>query len=331
MARTEYGFRVLGDLSGPRRLVDYWRAFHGYCHADPGAQPEIPAYLSAFTYGADFRRHLEATGSTRDYGGSVGVPFVKWDLDARDDLGAALTAARRLAAFLLDHYGLDPADLLVGFSGSKGFHVEWRVGWPVEPGPMANLVCRRFAESIAERIGVRIDVGVYDKVRAFRIWNSRHPRTGLYKIRLDAEDILQTSIDWILHQAAEPIPFEPPGPSVCPAAEADWRRAEQAVRDETEQRRVRAPRVGGTADARINRATWELITDPLAVAIGTRHSRLFQAAANLAEFESTDELIAAVLTEPGLDTQLPPREVERQIECGIQHVRRRRGGEEVHE
>ncbi len=63
-------------------------------------------------------------------------------------------------------------------------------------------------------------------------------------------------------QAVEPIPFELPAPSVCPAAEADWRRAEQAVRADAEERRVRT---AGTADARITRATCELITDPIAV------------------------------------------------------------------
>jgi hypothetical protein len=328
MTPTTLGFRVLGDLSGPRLLVDYSRCYTAYCHADPGAQPEIPAYLSSFSYGADFRRHLETTGSTRDFGGSVGVPFVKWDLDREDDLAAALHDTRRLVAFLMDQYRLDPADLLVGFSGSKGFHVEWRVGWLIEPSPRANLVCRRFAEDIAARIGIRIDTGVYDKVRAFRIWNSRHPKSRHYKIRIDAEDLLHVRVEWILGLAAEPVPFDPPAPSGCPAAAADWRRTEQAVRAGAEERRVRTI---GTANARINRATLELITNPIAIEVGTRHSRLFQAAANLAEFGTMDELIAAVLTEPGLDTGLPPREVERQIECGIQHARRRRGGEEVHE
>ena len=47
--------------------------------------------------------------------------------------------------------------------------------------------------------------------------------------------------------------------------------------------------------------------------------------ANLAELGTLDDLIRAILTEPGLDTGLPPREVERQIRCGIEHARRQRG------
>jgi hypothetical protein len=328
MSPAPYGFRVLGDLAGPRHLIDFWRAFLAYCHADPRAQPEIPAYLSAYTYGEDFRRHLTATGSTRDFCGSVGVPFIKWDVDREDNLEAALHDARRLTAYLADHYLLDPADVLVGFSGSKGFHIELPVGWPVEPGPRANLVCRRFAEAVAGRIGVKIDVGIYDKVRPFRAWNSRHPKTGHYKVRVDVDDLLYVSVDWILRRAAEPVAFEPPVPPACPAAEADWRRAEQAVRAHAAERRAPA---AGTGNARINQLTHQLMTDPISVAVGDRHRRLFAAAANLAEFDTLDDLIAALLTEPGLDTGLPPREVARQIECGIKHARRQRGGEEADE
>lgn len=328
MARIAYGFWVQGDLSGPRRLVDYWKALRGYCRVDPGVRPEVPAYLSAFAFGADFRRHLEATDSTRDFSGSVGVPSVKWDIDRPGDAAAALLDTRRLAAYLLDHYALAPSDLLVGFSGDKGFHVELLVGWRVEPDASAHRVCRRFAEKIAAEIGVPIDSSVYDKVRAFRLWNSRHQRTGLYKIRLDAEDLLYMSADWIRGQAGEPIPFELPDPSRCPAAEADWRDAEQAVLATVQERRARP---SGAADARINRATLELVTDPVAVTQGTRSTRLFQAAANLAEFGSIDELIHALLTEPALDTGLPPREVKRQIQCGIEFARQHRGGKEVYE
>jgi hypothetical protein len=328
MAETLLGFRVLGDLSGPRTLIDFWRAYAAYCKADSCAMPEIEAYISAFGYGADFRLHFETTGSTRDFSGSVAVPFVKVDIDRKDDLAAALYDTRRFIAFLLDHYRMDPAALLVGFSGHKGCHIEWRVGWPVDPSPWAHQACRRFVESIAARIDVRIDSSVYDRVRAFRAWNSRHPWSGLFKIRLDPEDLMHASAGWVLGRASEPIPFDLPDPVFCPSAEADWRVAEQAVRAEAESRRVRA---AGTADARITRATWELITNPIAVLDGTRSKRLFQAAANLAEFGSLDALIAAVLEEPALDTGLPPREVRRQIECGIDFARRRRGEEEAHE
>ncbi len=163
-------------------------------------------------------------------------------------------------------------------------------------------------------------------MRLFRAWNSRHQRTGLYKTRIDPDDLLHLSLDAILKYAVEPIPFEPPVPSGCPEAEADWRRAEQAVRALAEQRRAIAPG-GGRTGSGINALTQQLLFDPTSVEIGDRHRRIFAAAANLAEFDTIDELIAELLTEPGLDTGLPPREVARQIDCGIRHVRGQRGME----
>ncbi len=52
---------------------------------------------------------------------------------------------------------------------------------------------------------------------------------------------------------------------------------------------------------------------------GERANRLFSAAANLEEFASVNELAFALLTEPALDSGLPPGEVRRQIECGLSH------------
>ncbi len=68
--------------------------------------------------------------------------------------------------------------------------------------------------------------------------------------------------------------------------------------------------------------------DPISVAVGDRHRRIFAAAANLAEFATIDDLIEALLTEPGLDTGLAPGEVARQIQGGINHVRGQRGTED---
>ena len=178
----------MGGTDNARQLVDYAK-----CLAHPAARCEVPAYLSAFVYPVEFRRHLETTGSTRDYRGPVGVPSVKWDIDRDGNLDAALNDTRRLAAFLADRYRLDADDLLIGFSGSKGFHVELPIGWMVEASPDANMICRLFAERAANDIGVVIDSGVYDKVRPFRAWNSKHPRTGLRKIRIELDDLLVSS------------------------------------------------------------------------------------------------------------------------------------------
>jgi len=322
MISTPYAFRVMGGTDNERRIVDYGKAFHAYCNADAAARPEIPAYLSAFTYPVEFRRHLETTRSTRDYHGPVGVPSIKWDIDRDGNLDAALHDTRRLSAFLTDRYRLDADDLMIGFSGSKGFHVELLIGWTVEPTPDANLTCRRFAEHAANEIGVTIDAGIYDKVRPFRAWNSRHHKTYLHNIIIDMNELLVSRVDAITRRAVEPIPFDPPTPSPSPSLLAAWNDAQRDVRCRQAERQARQT---GPADAGLNALTRQLIVEPINVEVGERHRRLFSAAANMAELGTIDGLILAVLTEPGLDTGLPPREVERQIRTGIEHTRRQRG------
>lgn len=54
--------------------------------------------------------------------------------------------------------------------------------------------------------------------------------------------------------------------------------------------------------------------------MGDRHRLLFSAAANLAEFGCPPALAHELLTESALDSGLPPKEVRRQIDCGLDPV-----------
>jgi hypothetical protein len=314
-------FRVLGSADGRRDLVSYAKAVARYADADPIVHPEIPAFLSSFTYPAAMRHHVETTGSTKSYVGPVGVPAIRWDIDIDDDPDAALNAARHLAGHLAERYGQD--GLSVFFSGSKGYHVETATGNAVEPTLDANQIARKVAEMVASTVAVPIDLGVYDRLRLWRAPNSKHPRTGLFKVRIEPEDLLHASTECVCQRAVEPIPFDPPAlASPAPQFLDDWRRAELAVRDRSNERRERRGQVG-SGGARINALTRRLITNPEEIQVGERHRLLFSAA-NLAEFDRIEDLIVDLLTVPGLDTALPPREVDRQIACGIGHARRQR-------
>ena len=95
MMRATLAFRVLGSVDGRRDLVSYKKAVARYADADPVIHPEIPAFLSVFTFPDAMRRHVATTGSTRDYDGPVGVPALRWDIDSEDDPDAALNRASR--------------------------------------------------------------------------------------------------------------------------------------------------------------------------------------------------------------------------------------------
>ncbi|MBN2293940.1 MAG: hypothetical protein JXM70_16050 [Pirellulales bacterium] len=317
MTNMPYGFRIVGPTWERRRLVDAAGAFSGYARCDKQAEVKREGYLSAFQFGEDFRRLLTETGSTAGYAGPCWSPWLWFDIDC-EELGDALTDARRLASLLDERYRLPEEALLIFFSGSKGFHVGLPTAlWSPEPSDVFHQVARRFAENTAEQAGVAIDTGVYDRVRAFRAPNSRHPKTGLHKRWLSFDELMGLSLDAILDRAKQPEAFDLPD-ALAPKdqAVADWQMASRQVTEQIEAKA--ALRAGNIEGATLNRQTLNFIRD--GASVGDRHRLLFSAAANLAEFGCPPALAIALLEEPSLDAGLPPKEVRRQIRCGLSSV-----------
>ncbi len=314
MTACPYGFRIVGNCTNSRRLVDAALALAAYASCDERAEPDRESYLSAFQFGADFRQHLESTGTTKAFAGESWTPWLWCDID-RDDPQAATNDARRLCSACIERYGMSDDDLLVFLSGSKGYHVGLPTAlWQPQPSVMFHRVARRFAEQVADVAGVTIDTGVYDRVRAFRAPNSRHPKTGLHKRRLAVDELMHLGTDAIRKLAQEPAPFDIPNLNGhSEQAETDWQRAAEQVCQQTEAMTER--RANGNGNASLNRQTLEFIRD--GASVGDRHRLLFSAAANLAEFDCPPSLAHALLTESGRDSGLSPSQVRRQIDCGL--------------
>jgi hypothetical protein len=308
-----YGFRIVGSVHEDRRLVNHADAFAAYASLDPRAAVEREAYLSAFMFGADFRALLESTGSCRGFDGACWSAWLWFDID-RAELDAALRDARRLALAFVERYRLDDDQLLIFFSGSKGFHLGLPSAlWVPEPSATFHRGYRRFAEGIASAVGVNIDTGVYDRVRAFRAPNSRHPKTGLHKRRLSLDELTGLSLDAVRKLAEQPAPFDlPDAPSACDRAEADWTEAVELVRRTSE---AKAQANGNGKGPALNRQTLAFIRD--GAGEGDRHRLLYSAARNLGEFGCPPALAHALLSEVALDCGLAPKDVVRQIECGL--------------
>lgn len=312
-----YGFRIVGDCHNERRLVDAEAAFVAHCECDARAALERESYLSAFCFGHDFRQLLAATGSAKGFAGPTWARWLWFDID-RDDLAAARVDCQKLVATVLDRFAIADDELLILFSGRKGFHVGLpTVLWSAEPGRDFHLQSRRFAEGIAASANVAIDSGVYDRVRALRAPNSKHPHTGRHKRLVRLDGLMRLSADRIVELAAEPWPFElPTAPKSCPKAIADWQQAGETV----EQERLAATeRRQSGIGSRVTRATLAFIRD--GASKGNRHPALFSAAANLAEFGCSFELAFGLLSEAALDTGLTPSDVRRQIERGLDQGR----------
>lgn len=310
-----FGFRVLGAITEPRRLIEHAAAFRGHAECDPKAELHRECYLSAFQFGDDFAAWLDAHDSTKSYAGPCWAAWLWLDVD-RTDLDDATRDARRLAAFAVDRWRLNDDDLLLFFSGAKGFHI----GLPLSrcgalaPSTAFNSQCRRLAERLAREAAVTIDDGVFDRVRLFRAPNSWHPKTGRHKRRLAFDELLNVTTAGIVERSAEPSPFElPDPPPPHPQALDDWRQTgEELVRQVAD---LAERRTTSTGPARLNRSTLAFIRD--GATVGDRHRMLYSAARNLAEFGCPPNLAHELLTEAALDSGLPPAEVRRQITCGL--------------
>ncbi len=312
----KFGFRIVGDCHNERRLVNADAAFVAHAECDPKAELQSECYLSAFCFDDDFAKQLNATGTTKGFLGSTWSPWLWFDID-REDIDNATVDARRLVASLLERFSIAGDELLLFYSGSKGYHVGLPTSlWMPSPSNAFHLYCRKVAESIATVSNVAIDSGVYDRVRAFRAPNSRHPKTSRHKRFLELDELMSLRTSRIIELAFEPMPFElPTTPKACRRAMQDWQAAVASV--DAEQSNAIERRQAGGDSSTLNRSTKEFMHD--GATNGDRHRRLFSAAANLAEFGCSFELAWALLSESALDSGLSPSEVRRQIECGLNH------------
>ncbi len=322
VATHPHGFRIVGPCTGDRRRVDAVTAFRAYASCDARATVTSEAYLSAFQFADDFAEHLARTGSPAGFAGSTWAPYVWCDIDRDEPAGGiprALADARLLVDVLVETFAGPRGVLLPFLSGGKGFHVGIPTAlWEPAPSVHFHLVARQFAEGLAGEAKVAGDVGVYDRVRAFRAPNSRHPRTGLHKRYLPPDVFEHATVDDVLDMARQPAPFEPPDVAGVESADflvAAWGAAERVVVERLAAAERRRREVAeGKGDAGVTRATRAFLAG--AVDVGDRHRRLYSAAANLAELGVPLPAAKALLTEPALDLGLPPRDVTRGIECG---------------
>lgn len=320
------GAFVRGAPTSPRVLVRHADLLSAYADGLMLERDETrEAYLSHFAFGPELQAHYAA--NRQSVAGFAGPCWARWvvlDID-RTDLADALTDARRLVAFLRERYP-EADNAPVYFSGGKGFHVLIELAHKPPPAVGFQRTARTLAETLAGWAGVKIDTGIYDVNHIVRLPNTRHPKTGLFKRRIDTEALFTLSIDGIrrhaAHEAGDGIPTVR---TVPPQLVDDWCAAEAAVARAAEARAERRSACAGTPDQRAPRYFLDLLR--FGVDEGERHKTLFRCAAWLTEQGAPPPLVSALLAEPGADVGLAPKDVTRQICCGIEHARRQRAAD----
>jgi hypothetical protein len=323
MACHNVGVIVQGAPTSPRVLVRHAEVFAAYADglmAEKGEDRE--AYLSHFAFGSGMQHHYKANrNSVAGYAGPCWCRWLVLDID-RPNLDDALADVRKLVRTIGERYPAMQGDVAVFFSGSKGFHVLVELAHNPPPAVGFHHTAREFAEMLAGRAAVTIDTSIYDVNRVVRLPSTKHPKTGLFKRRLDCDVLDRLDVVGILEHAKYPAGDGMPTLRDVPDnLAADWLDAERRAGEKADARAViRHDFAAG--NARAPRYFIELLR--FGVAKGERHRTLFRCAAWLAEQGAPDQLVLALLTEPGCDSGLAPRDVERQIRCGIDHARRQR-------
>lgn len=136
-----------------------------------------------------------------------------FDLDTsrenlRERWQAVARGARELVRWLSTYLGAPDQGIRLYFSGSRGIHVlvtREVLGDPAHP--WLHRAYRRIAEqaqSYLAGIGCAVKLDpIYDKRRLFRLPNTVHERSGLYKVRLSPEQ-LDLALEGILEWASRP-------------------------------------------------------------------------------------------------------------------------------
>jgi hypothetical protein len=296
-------------------------AYQGFAACDGRFDLTKEAYLGAFWYGQDFQAHVSRSGTTKDFEGPCWSPWLWWDIDRAGNLPLAQRATTALVGWLLDKAEVLPDDLLVFFSGSKGFHVGCPMPLDAQPALDFNRRARGLAEAVATAAGTMpIDPAVYVKCQPFRAPNSRHARTGLHKALLSLSELDGWSIERIKEAARQPRPFRL---EVLPASTSELLRvmwdktaAAVAVAANSSRPAYHHPEAGG-GKTRLNALTLDFLRG--GVDQGDRHRLLFSASANLAEFGCPAALAEALLMPSALDCELKPADARRQIALGLRH------------
>jgi hypothetical protein len=161
-------------------------------------------YCSLFMFGTDILPHVKTNQSVAGFKGKVYCEAVWLDVDYEKDVDQARLATIEIVKRLNVDYGINPDDLFIYFSGKKGFHIaifNTLVGFthstPVDPEKVKDFV-RRLTVGIPH-----LDLKIYEPVRIFRIENSRHEKSGLYKIGISFAE-LQCDLEDILILAKQP-------------------------------------------------------------------------------------------------------------------------------
>ena len=148
------------------------------------------------------------------------------DFDSEDNIELAKEDLMYTIWFFHLKMGFDlPMEAFhIYFSGKKGFHlIIPSVYFGYDPSKSLHEDFKWIARELNDRSpNQTIDLAVYERRRLFRLENSIHQSTGLYKIPINYKELIDLPIGEIYRLAQSPRIIEYPRPSLHEKANKQW-------------------------------------------------------------------------------------------------------------
>jgi len=128
------------------------------------------------------------------------------DFDDRENPERARKEACIVVADLMDRLGIPEQSISICFTGSKGFaiFVNRRI-FGIQPSERLPLILKSMALELKENLGLKtLDLKVYHRRALWRLPNTRHPKSSLYKVEMTNQELEKFSIDEIKELARKP-------------------------------------------------------------------------------------------------------------------------------
>jgi hypothetical protein len=165
-------------------------------------------YTSVYKYNEEQKKIFDKTGTITGIT-EVTTDLIIFDFDSKD-LEEARNDTKILVQRLIEE-GIADDFINIYFSGGKGFHVTVLTDDEFTP-EQHKKIALKFAGDLTTW-----DNRVYNGARVFRVPNTRHKETKLYKTQIELSELIGSSIDEIKGFASEDGEIFSPIPTIIPA------------------------------------------------------------------------------------------------------------------
>lgn len=175
-----------------------YRAIYNYCNENHWTG----AFRSAYSYNT-------CNADTAKLYGDFYLDF-----DSEDNIELAVQDCIKALHYLNVVMLIKPENVQIFFSGCKGVHVVVPAEYfGIEPTPHLNEIYKYIASNIKRILkNQTLDLIIYDKKRLFRIPNTVHEKTGLYKVQISYDQLTNCSVDDLKAYAVKPKEIIRPEP-----------------------------------------------------------------------------------------------------------------------